>query len=230
MNNDLFSRVSRLISGSVNGIVDAVENAAPETVMRESIREIDKAVRQVRDELGKLLATKHHAARRLADTSSEHDTLIENTRVALTDGREDLAKAAIGRQLDLEAQIPVLEATLRDISEQEGELESYISALQARKREMEQDLRKYLADQAAAASGSSAAGGSGAGATSGNSAEAVAERAEAAFNRVMEASTGVPSDGTAQKEDAVKLAELEKLSRDNRIEERLAALKAEATS
>ena len=54
-----------------------------------------------------------------------------------------LAEAAIAQQLDIEAQIPVLEATIADSGSKEKELEGYITALQAKKREMQDELRLY---------------------------------------------------------------------------------------
>lgn len=48
MSEGLVSRVTRLVSGSVNSIVDTIENAAPETVMREAIREVERAIEDVR--------------------------------------------------------------------------------------------------------------------------------------------------------------------------------------
>ena len=61
MAEGLVSRVKRLISGSINSIVDAVESAAPETTMKEAIREVDRAIDDVRDQLGIAIANKHHA-------------------------------------------------------------------------------------------------------------------------------------------------------------------------
>jgi phage shock protein A len=37
MKERLISRIGRIISGSFNSIVDAIENAVPETVMEEAI-------------------------------------------------------------------------------------------------------------------------------------------------------------------------------------------------
>mgnify|MGYP001274005581 CR=1 FL=1 len=54
-------------------------------------------------------------------------------------------------------------------------------------------------------------------------------KAERAFDRVMRESSGLPGSGGSSRGDAAKLAELEKMSRDNRIKERLAALKAGQT-
>lgn len=147
MAEGLMNRAKRLISGSVNSIVDAVENAAPETVMKEAIREIDSVIDEVRGQLGLAIANKHHANKRLMEASAKHEELTEKLRLAVDQNRDDLAEAAIARQIDLEAQIPVLEDALKDASEEETELESYISALTGRRREMEEDLQTYLASR-----------------------------------------------------------------------------------
>ena len=49
MKESLSGRVGRLISGSFNALIDAVENSAPELVMEEAIRDIDGVVDEVQD-------------------------------------------------------------------------------------------------------------------------------------------------------------------------------------
>lgn len=219
MAEGLMNRVKRLVSGSVNSVVDAVENAAPETVMKEAIREIDSAVDDVRDQLGRAIANKHHANKRLMEASAKHEELAEKLRLAVDQDRDDLAEAAISRQLDLEAQIPILEDALQDASAEETELESYISALSGRRREMEEDLQTYLASRPAEAEAASSV-------TNGAKPDRKVENAETAFNRVLRGATGVPGTAQSDRDTTAKLAELEKVSRENRIKERLAAVKA----
>ena len=220
MAEGLINRVKRLVSGGVNSMVDAVESAAPETVMKEAIREIDSAIDEVRDELGLAIANKHHASKRLMEANAKHEDLAEKLRLAVDQGRDDLAEAAISRQIDLEAQIPILEDALKSASEEEVELESYISALAGRRREMEEDLQTFLASRAPEP-GAAPSGG-----TNGSSVERKASNAENSFNRVLRGATGVPGTTGADRVTASKLAELEQVSRDNRIKERLAAVKA----
>ena len=64
MSETLSRRVGRLVSGGFHAIIDAAENLAPEAVMNESIREIERAVDDVRAELGRVLAQKHLAAKK----------------------------------------------------------------------------------------------------------------------------------------------------------------------
>ncbi|HRE42519.1 MAG TPA: PspA/IM30 family protein [Terricaulis sp.] len=222
MSETLVARVKRLISGGVNSLVDAVENASPELVMREAIREVDQALDEVRDELGLVIANKHHANKRLMAASAKHEDLTENVGLAVAQGRDDLAEAAIARQLDIEAQLPVLESALHDTSARETELEGYIVALQARKREMEEDLAAYLSSREV----EGGPAGAGSRVASGRRAEKKADKAQGAFNRVLGAATGVAGTPAIDRQTATKLAELEQVKRENRIRERLAAAKA----
>lgn len=221
MSENLASRVKRLVSGSVNSLVDAVENASPDMVMAEAIREIDRATDEMREELGRVLAGKHLASRRLMDANGKHEALTEQIETAVQQRRDDLAEAAISRQMDIESQIPVLETAIGDANAEEAKLEGYIQALQARRREMNEDLDAF---KAAKAEETSAIGEHSAD-TSGGTAQKVSN-AEQAFDRAMRNTTGVPATGAARPQDAAKLAELEALSRQNRIRERLAAVKA----
>jgi phage shock protein A len=224
MKENIAGRVSRIISGSINALIDAVENAAPETVMEEAIREIDGAIDEVRAELGRVIASKHLANTRLMEENRKHEELTEKIELAVQEEREELAEAAISKQMDIEVQIPVLESAIADGIAQEQELEGYISALQAKKREMQEELKSFRSSQAATGAAEAAQGG--AASSSGGVGTKVA-KAQAAFGRVMENSTGVPSGADASDSaQAAKLAELEDLARQNRIKERLAAIKA----
>lgn len=222
MNESITSRVGRIISGSLNALVDAVENAVPETVMEEAIREIDSVIDEVRAEMGRVVAKKHLANTRLMEENKKHESLTEKIELAVAESREDLAEAAISQQLDIEAQIPVLEATIGDCVSQEKELEGYITALQAKKREMKEELQHFRAAKTAAGSATT----SGSGGASASSAEARVDKASSAFDRVVEKATGVlGSSGASDRQTASKLAELDDLARKNRIQERLAAIK-----
>jgi len=218
----LTKRVGRIISGSINAIVDAVEGVAPEVVMEQAIREIDGAVEEVRSELGKVIASKHLANKRLSEKNTRHEELAEKLEIAVSEGRDDLAEAAISTQLDIEAQIPVLEHTVVECGDREKELEGYITALQAKKREMKDDLKIYRETSAEASVDVE-------GDIGGNSQGKVnkkVDQATSAFDRILEKQTGLGGIKTSNGQDAAKMAELEQLARNNRIKERLTAIKS----
>ena len=217
MSETLARRVGRLVSGGFHAVVDAAENLAPEAVMNESVREIERAVDEVRAELGRVLAQKHLATKKMADESNRHETLSDSLQAAVDAGRDDLAEAGIAEQMDIEARLPVLENTIADCAAQEKELEGFIAALQAKKREMQQELQQWRVAQQNSGS-SNAAGGSDL-----NRIARDVEKSGNAFDRIMGKQNAVYNSSDAAQ--LAKLEELEDLSRNNRIAERLAALK-----
>lgn len=223
MTESLLSRVGRLVSGTANSIVDAVESAAPDLIMKQAIRELDNAVEDVRDALGLAAVKKHLASQRLAETNKTHEELSEKTGIALKAGEKDLARAAVARQMDLEAQIPILEKTIADAGDEEQELNNSILALQGRKREMTDQLDTYIAHKKAALK-QETTGEAG----SERKLSSTVDNANSAFERAMKAATGVPAGiNNGSMADDAKLAKLDKMTRDHRVEERLAALEAE---
>lgn len=223
MNDRITTRVGRIISGTVNKLVDAAEGVAPEAVMEQAIREVDQAIDEVRAELGKTIAGKHLANTRLAEETRKHEELSEKIRLALEEGRNDLAESAVSRLLDIEAQIPILERTITQAKEQEFDLEGFVTALQARKREMKEELTNFRSAVKQSAQDTSE-GGEGAG----RSVEQTMRGADSAFDRVMEQASGLPgATTTPDRKTAKDLAELDDLSRANRIKERLGAFKAQ---
>ena len=224
MKETLSGRVGRLISGSFNALIDAVENAAPEIIMEEAIREIDGVIDEVRTELGRVVANKHMSNTRLMEENNKYEELASNIELAVEKARDDLAEAAISKQLDIEVQIPVLENNIAECGTKEKELESYVQALQAKKREMQGELIQYRESnkEAAAVSGDGPV-------TSANTEQSVnakVEKAESAFDRVMEKATGLPlGKQKTDSQTAAQVAELQEMAHKNRVSERLQSIK-----
>jgi phage shock protein A len=201
-------------------LLDAIEDEAPEAMMEQSVREIDQVAGDVRGELGSITANRHLAQTQHAQLNVRHLELATQIEQAIVEKRDDLARAAVARQLDIEAQIPVLENTLADLANQEKELKGYLEALLAKRREMQEAVTQFRASRARAASGAAAATGA-------KLSDGRLDTATAAFDRIYARQTGLaPSAHGASLEQAAKLKELDDLVRNNKIEERLAKLKA----
>jgi phage shock protein A len=136
MSDTIAARVTRVIGGSVHALLDAMENAAPEATMAQAIREVEQAINEVRSELGRVEAVKHLAASSLNKLNTQKETLGEQIDIAMGKGDETLARAGIARQIDIDDQIPVLQHSLQEAVGRGKELEGYIAALLAKKREM----------------------------------------------------------------------------------------------
>jgi phage shock protein A len=209
-----------VISGSLHAFLDKLEDQAPEAMMEQAIRDVDEVMADVRTELGKATANRHLAQQHHAELNRRHLDWSTNIETAIAENRDDLARAGVARQLDIEAQLPVLETTLADLAREELELKGFVDALLGRKREMQEALASFRASRARMES--PAAGPSGV-----NAAQSRVDDAANAFDRVYARQTGfsVASQGLSM-EHAAKLRELEELSRNNKIDERLAKLKA----
>ncbi len=219
MADSLKTRVGRVIAGSAHALVDHLENHAPLAVMEQSLREADAVIGEVRHALGLASANRHLAQQRHAQLNGQHGTLAQQIDQALAAGREDLARAAVARQLDIEAQIPVLETTLADFARQENELTGYVAALLAKQREMADALEAFRTSRAATARAESAPRG---GANPAQRMDAVA----GAFDRVHARQTGLSgTDRSHTLDQAAKLKELDDLVRENKIAERMARLR-----
>ena len=219
MADNIATRVTRIVSGSVHALLDAVEDAAPEAIMAQAVREVDQVIDEVRTELGRVEAAKHLVTTQLNKLNSESEHLADQIELAMSQNREDLVRTGLEKQINIEDQVPVLQKSLAEQQERGKELEGYITALLAKKREMEQALQEFVASRAAPTSPGAQAGAKG-------SSRARVDNAGSAFDRVMARQTGVAGLSANVTADAAKLKELQDLQRSHRIEERLAKLKA----
>jgi len=211
MPDTLLNRITRLVAGLTHSAIEQAEQAASVPIMEQAIRDIDDAVKEVRSEIGKHEATKHNARRRMSELQQEHDSLSEKIALAVKEEKDDLAEAGVGRQLDIENQLALLERTLADADEEIAKLADSLAALQASRREAQSRLR----DLKAAAP---------AGGTGGTKAQDRAAAAMDAAQRLGEKFTGLPGEEThISNRDLDDLAELH---RQHAIQERLAKHKA----
>jgi phage shock protein A len=192
---------------------------APEAMMAQAIREVDKVADEVRAELGKAEAAKHLVTTRLNTLNTEHESLSAQVENALKSGREELAKAGVEKQINIEDQIPVLQHSLQDQQERAAELEGYILALNAKKREMQSALEEFIRIRAAQEQAVTVTGSPG-------RAQARVDSAGASFDTILGRQTGVAGLAGRTTADAAKLKELQDLERNNRVAERLARIKA----
>jgi phage shock protein A len=218
MADTLATRVTRIMAGSAHAFLDAVEDMAPEAMMRQASRELEQVLADVRVDLGKVEAGKHLVLSQINKLNDENEQLAASIETALAQGKEDLARAGVERQTLIEDQTPVLQRSLAEQNDRALELEGYITGLLAKRREMEEVLKEYLASQARVTTVSSAAGK--------GSKDSKVESAQSAFDRVLARQTGVGGLVGAAGGDVLKLRELQDTARRQRVDDKLAALKA----
>lgn len=220
MAESVFVRVRRLVSAGIEDAVDAMERAGGTGVMREAIREVDRAVDEVRAEQEAATARRLQAMRQQRMFRDQIAALDEKARFALAENRDDLAEAALSRQLDFEAQAQRLDAAQAEAAGEAGRLEECLVALAARKSRMEEALAAFEAAQRDAS-----LGGDGP-ARPDRRTERKVERAEAAFDRAMAGAGGAAGIGRADAQTAAKVAEIATLQKSAAIAQRMAALRS----
>lgn len=219
MADSLKTRVGRVIAGGVHALLDRLEDQAPDAVMEQTLREADSVIDDVRHELGIVAANRHLSQQQHASLNAQHARLAEQIEQAMAQGRDELVRAGVARQLDIEAQLPVLENTLSEHALQERELQGFVAALLAKKREMAEALSEFRKSRAAVAQTGVKTGAAGA--------EQRIGVVSDAFDRLYERQTGLTaSTRGCTLQQAAQLRELDELVRDNKIAERIAQLKA----
>lgn len=218
MVESLAARIARILSASVADLVDRMEAAQAEIVMKETIREVAIVIDETRVEVGRFAAKRLQAVRQAQMTRDKIADLQDRAREALAQSREDLAQAAIARQIDLEAQLAALGAAEEDAAKAEARFEQDVAALLTRKQEMEENLNAFVAAQREADAAAPAGGGA--------KPDRRVENSVATFERAMKAAGASASVAPIDVDTSKKLAELDVVLRKKQIDERLAALKA----
>lgn len=213
MAESIFMRVRRVISASIEDAVDAMERAGGTSVMREAVREVDRA-------MDAATARKLQAMRQQRMFRDQLAAFGEKARFAMTENRDDLAEAAISRQLDFEVQAERLDKVQTDAASAAARLDECLSALSTRKQQMEEALAAFEAARRDAS-----LGGEGPARPERHTERKVAQ-AEQAFDRAMAGAGGVTGFTSADAETVQKVAELATLQRSAVIAERMAALRS----
>ena len=220
MTESIFTRVKRLVSGNVEDMVDSMETSGGTTVMRQAIREIDQVVSEVKKERDLVTAKRLQAVRQARMYSERLYDMQEKAQFAMDEGREDLAEAALHRQMDFEAQMAKLAEVESTTAEQERQLEESVASLEIRKAHLEEELKHLEAARADADIDSDHPQSKGA--------EAVnrVERAESAFVRAMNGAGGTTD--IAKGEHIKKVAEIDTMRKQSEIAERMESLRKKA--
>jgi phage shock protein A len=220
MGESIFSRISRLMSAQAEDAVDRMEQAGGDGVMREAIREAHRAIDKVKADREAVMARRLQAVRQQQLLAKKLEELTGKAKFAIAEGRDDLAEAALSRQIDFEAQVAKLVDVEAQAREEEGKLEDGLTALQSRKSQMEDALSAYMSSRRDAA-----LGGDGA-VHPQRSAERKVEVAEQAFDRAMTGAGGVGFT-RADADTINKVAEIDGMQKGANVAERLALLKAQ---
>jgi phage shock protein A len=213
LHEGILARMGRLLAAIASQTIDNAENNNKVALVKQAIREIDAGADEARYALGKSRAEEFRLKRRREELEAEVAGLNDKIRLAIAENREDLARAGVARQVDLESQQIALERAMDFIELEIDEQTKALQAMLGARREAEARLSE-LEQSVIQQSPSETSRGSAATKT------ISADRAMAAIARV----TGVPASSVLGDKE---LDELDRLHREKEIAARLERIKSQ---
>ena len=126
----IFSRLSDIINSNISALLDKAEN--PEKMIRMVIQEMEETLVEVRSGTAKVIADKKTLTRRAEQLKKQASDWEAKAELALSKGREDLAKAALLEKSNINASVEVTEKDLAKLDETLDKLSVEIEQLQAK--------------------------------------------------------------------------------------------------
>jgi phage shock protein A len=113
----IFSRLNDIVNSNLSALLDRAED--PEKIIRLVIQEMEDTLVEVRSDAARSIAEKKKQQRRIDRLAAEIGEWERKAELAVSKGREDLARAALAEKKNLERAVILLE---KDMDELEGQL------------------------------------------------------------------------------------------------------------
>ncbi|HEX6742351.1 MAG TPA: hypothetical protein VF079_11230 [Sphingomicrobium sp.] len=208
-------RIRRVIETNVEKAVELAERASGPVLMREAVRELERTEDRLNSDRDSAEAKGDRAADAQRQIKAKLAELDDHARYALAKDREDLARAAVERQVDLESERDGWATAEAEAKVEAKCLEQAIADIAARRHRMAKELAAVQRESAPRP---------GLGETVQSRVAKAMDRADQMFDRAM-AERSPAADPAAT---AVKMADIQAMKRADAVDQRLAAMKAKA--
>jgi phage shock protein A len=214
----ILDRISTLVKSNLNAAVDAMSDPGKE--IDQLVREMESQVKQARREVQSALGLERQARKKAEALERSVQEWRARAQRALAAGDEALAKEALVKEAELEAELGGANRALAEGQGYADQLTQALKALEARVAEVKMKKETLKAKARASAGRGGLAGGSAFSEFDRLSGKVDAVEAEAALDEELAATR---HEDARSREVERKLAELD---HDKEVEDRLAALKA----
>jgi phage shock protein A len=145
----IFSRLSDIVNSNINAILDRAQD--PEKIIRLIIQEMEDTLVEVRSSAVRTIAEKKEIERRLATLEREWQEWQRRAELAITKGREDLAKAALLAKTRVKEAMAALQHQHQHIEDALAKLNEDITKLQSKLADAKTREKAIVARQKTAA-------------------------------------------------------------------------------
>lgn len=126
----IFSRFSDIVNSNINAILDRAED--PEKIVRLMIQEMEDTLVEVRSAAARAIADKKELNRRLSTVEKEAVDWEAKAELAISKGRDDLAKAALAEKTAVDATAINIKADYDAVDEGLSQLNDDIARLESK--------------------------------------------------------------------------------------------------
>lgn len=139
----VFSRISDIVSSNINAALDRAEN--PERMIKQMIHEMEDTLVEARASAARLIADRKGIERRVKRIETAEADWQAKAELAITKGRDDLARAALAERAALAKDRGAMSEELDSLDEDLDRFDADIQKLEERLRETRAKQKALLA-------------------------------------------------------------------------------------
>ncbi|MBV1909646.1 MAG: phage shock protein PspA [Kangiellaceae bacterium] len=135
----IFTRFADIVNSNINSLLDKAED--PEKLIRLIVQEMEDTLVEVRTASARTIADKKEITRRLSFLDNDVQEWEKKAELAITKGREDLAKGALlernkaeSAKADLQTEFDKVESELSRLTTEVGQLQDKLNDARARQK------------------------------------------------------------------------------------------------